>query len=365
MARAWQDLGSVEELKDPPLREIKQGDLTLALCFRDGEFSVLGGICPHAGGPLGKGTLDAEGRIVCPWHYFTYDRKSGVHRFSKDFEIGVPVYETKIENGRLWLNPDPIKKGKPLPESHSGLNRPIRREEGPIRVAGISTTMMTLAHPRYSTSEDLLVTALDHARDELGAETKMLKVREMKVRPCEGYYSKSSQACIWPCTITRGDREDEMREIYEAMIHWADVLLVATPIRWGAASALYYKMVERMNCVQNQITLNNRVLIQNKVASFIITGGQDNIQLVAGQMLGFFAELGFLFPPFPFIAHSLGWDAENMERNVDYVSHSPSLHNGAKDLVRRSIEFSKALLASPICSANIERAGRKASEGAT
>jgi hypothetical protein len=119
-------------------------------------------------------------------------------------------------------------------------------------------------------------------------------------------------------------------------------------------------MVERLNCVQNQITLQNNVLIRNKVASFIITGGQDNIQLVAGQMMGFFAELGFLFPPFPYIAHSLGWSAENMERNVKYVKKSQTLHKGAKDLVRRAIEMSKAILETPVCTESIERAGRKA-----
>ena len=72
--------------------------------------------------------------------------------------------------------------------------------------------------------------------------------------------------------------------------------VVATPIRWGAASSLYYKMVERMNCIQNQITIANRVLLRNKVAAFIITGGQDNMQAVAGQMLGFFAEIRMPFP---------------------------------------------------------------------
>jgi hypothetical protein len=34
-------------------------------------------------------------------------------------------------------------------------------------------------------------------------------------------------------------------------------------------------MAERLNTVQNQITLNNNILIKNKVAAFIITGGQD------------------------------------------------------------------------------------------
>ena len=90
--------------------------------------------------------------------------------------------------------------------------------------------------------------------------------------------------------------KDELTPVYEALVHWADAVIVATPIRWGQASSLYFRMAERLNCIQNQVTTHNRVLIRNKVASFIIVGGQDNVQGVAGQMLGFFAELGFHFP---------------------------------------------------------------------
>jgi multimeric flavodoxin WrbA len=64
------------------------------------------------------------------------------------------------------------------------------------------------------------------------------------------------------------DSTDKLVQVYEMAAHWADVLIVATPIRWGAASSLYYKMVERMNCIQSPITLSNKVLIQNKVAAF-------------------------------------------------------------------------------------------------
>jgi hypothetical protein len=49
-------------------------------------------------------------------------------------------------------------------------------------------------------------------------------------------------------------------------VHWGDVVMLTTPIRWGAASSLFYKMAERLNCVQNQITIRDRVLIRNKVA---------------------------------------------------------------------------------------------------
>ncbi len=158
------------------------------------------------------------------------------------------------------------------------------------------------------------------------------------------------------------DETDELTQVYEMAVHWADILLVSTPIRWGAASSLYYKMVERMNAIQNQITINNKILIRNKVAAFIITGGQDGIQAVAGQMMGFFTEIGFMLPQFPFIAHSLGWEAENMERNVAHVENSEALRTGARDLVNRSAHLAQGLIdRCEAARASIERGGRKAS----
>ena len=42
----------------------------------DGILHVLDGICPHAGGPLGKGPL--RGNIVtCPWHGWQFDVRDG------------------------------------------------------------------------------------------------------------------------------------------------------------------------------------------------------------------------------------------------------------------------------------------------
>jgi hypothetical protein len=102
------------------------------------------------------------------------------------------------------------------------------------------------------------------------------------------------------------------------------------------------------------------VLIRNKVAAFLIVGGQDNIQAVAGQMLGFFAELGFLFPQFPFVAHSRGWTAEDMERNVAFVRESRELHEGARALAERAIDLARDLLSSRGTPDRVCRGGRKA-----
>jgi hypothetical protein len=120
-------------------------------------------------------------------------------------------------------------------------------------------------------------------------------------------------------------------------------------------------MAERLNCIQNQMTIHNRCLIHRKVAAFIITGGQDNVQGVAGQLLTFWGELGFVFPQFPFIAHSRGWDAEDMETNVRQVEASTALAEAAAELAERSVSLWRILdrhqseLEKPM-----ERGGRKA-----
>jgi len=218
---------------------------------------------------------------------------------------------------------------------------------------------MDSAYPRYSTSEALLDTALEHARATHGLEARMIKLHELSFRTCEGYYSKNAQACTWPCSISQMDPADGMHTVYEYLVFWADVVLVATPIRWGAASSLFFKMAERLNTVQNQITIRNRVMLTNKVAGLIITGGQDNIQAVAGQMMQFFAELGLQFPQFPYVAHSRGWTAEDMERNVELVQRSEPLRDGARALLDRCVGLAAQLQQSPVGA--FEKSGRKAS----
>jgi nitrite reductase/ring-hydroxylating ferredoxin subunit/multimeric flavodoxin WrbA len=355
----WMDIGAADDFKRTALREAKLGERSIAVSFKDGRFGVISNQCNHVGGPLGKGTLEGE-MVVCPWHQYRFHRCTGEGEPGYEADK-VPSYGVKEENGRLLVTAKPVSKRGHLPHEPHPLTRSTDRAPGPLRVGGISTTAMDEKYPRFSTSEHLLGVALEHARTGLGAEAKMIRLNELKFRHCEGFYSKHAKACTWPCSITSMDKTDQLDQVYEMAVHWADVLLIATPIRWGAASSMYYKMVERMNCIQNQITLNNKVLIRNKVAAFIITGGQDGIQAVAGQMMGFFSEIGFLLPQFPYIAHSLGWEAEDMERNVDFVQGSEHLRAGARELVLRGTEMARCLLEREIAHASIERGGRKAS----
>jgi nitrite reductase/ring-hydroxylating ferredoxin subunit/multimeric flavodoxin WrbA len=354
----WIDVGDVAAFRGRALSPATVGMTRVVVTCVDGRFGALSAMCNHAGGPLAEGRIDGE-YLVCPWHNWKYHWATGLGEpgFEAD---AVPSYAVKVEGGRLFVSAEPVtKRSRGVHAAHE-LSRRIAREPGGVRVVGISTTNMDVNNPRYSTSDALLAEAIQYAASTLNVATQTIRLAGLRFRPCEGYYSKSAHACTWPCSITQMDPEDQMEAVYEAVVHWADVILVATPIRWGNASSLYYRMVERMNCVQNQVTIANRVLLRNKVASFIITGGQDNVQAVAGQMLGFFSEIGCHFPQFPFIAHSRGWSAEDMENNVRQVIMSRELREGARSLVTRAVDMAQLLLDHEEAPHTTARGGRKA-----
>ena len=356
-SQEWVDVGTADDLAARRVQAVQVGGRTIALTCRDGEFGAIDGRCNHVGGPLGEGSLEGD-YVVCPWHHWKFHRLTGEGEpgFEED---RVPRYDVRVEAGRVLVDPRRVTTRHRKPHEPHPLSRPVVRDPGPIRVVGLSTTIMDPAYPRYSTSDSLLETALEHA-GAVGCETRLIKLNELRFRACEGYYSKSAHACTWPCSITQMDPTDEMDQVYEAFVYWGDAFILSTPIRWGAASSLYYRMVERMNCIQNQETIANRHLLRNKAIGFIITGGQDNVQGVAGQLMSFFAEVGCQFPQFPYIAHTRGWSAEDMENNVAFVRDSTELRDGARGLVDRTVEMAQMMVEGRMQSPGLVRGGRKA-----
>jgi hypothetical protein len=68
------------------------------------------------------------------------------------------------------------------------------------------------------------------------------------------------------------------------------------------------------------------------------------VQEVAGHLLMFFGDLGFRFPQFPFVAHSRGWSAEDMENNFRTVEQSAELREGAEELVDRAVPGARRII---------------------
>src|SRR5919197_286265 len=338
-------------------------EIQIAVFNVGGKFYCISNKCQHQGGPLSKGILDEEKKVVtCPWHGWKYSIIDG--KAPHKGGDSVDSCEIEIVNDKLYVNSTPTSLGNRVTQPHevySNLDNSVKEylnhmekdsrlqvsgatDYKKIRVLGISTTNSNdKVAPRKSTSEEALRYALDYAKNEFGAETKMIKLRDLHFKHCEGYYSKNASACIFPCSISEMDKDDQMIEIYQKVILWADIVITATPIRWGNASSLYYQMVQRMNCVQNQSVTHDSYLIRDKVAAFIITGGQDNVQHVAGEFMTFWSQLGFVFGKFPFVGWTRGWYAEDTENNFDIMQDNEHMKQDIIKTIRGAVEMSRLI----------------------
>ena len=73
--------------------EIVLGERVICVANEHGEISAMDNVCLHRGGPLGQGTVEG-GKIVCPWHAWMYDLRTGA--VSHDSATRVRVYPVKI-----------------------------------------------------------------------------------------------------------------------------------------------------------------------------------------------------------------------------------------------------------------------------
>jgi nitrite reductase/ring-hydroxylating ferredoxin subunit len=80
--------------------EVSVGETLYAICNIQGEISALSGVCLHQGGPLGQGQV-AEGRVICPWHGWEFDCRTGENSF--DPAERVPTYPVKVEGDDILL----------------------------------------------------------------------------------------------------------------------------------------------------------------------------------------------------------------------------------------------------------------------
>jgi nitrite reductase (NADH) small subunit len=88
----------------PPASEAKEfpcGEKTICVANVNGTFSALDNVCPHRGGSLGQGMIEG-GKVVCPWHAWAWDPKTG--EAVQDPKVKVAVYPVKIENGDVLID---------------------------------------------------------------------------------------------------------------------------------------------------------------------------------------------------------------------------------------------------------------------
>jgi len=75
-------------------KEFACGDKMICIANVDGTLSAMDNVCLHRGGPLGQGVVDG-GKVICPWHGWEYDPKTG--EASHNPTAKVAVYPIKVE----------------------------------------------------------------------------------------------------------------------------------------------------------------------------------------------------------------------------------------------------------------------------
>ena len=98
---AFVRVGSLVALPPGQVMEAEVGGNTYAICNLDGALTAFDGTCPHAGGPLGQGNIDA-GRLVCPWHAWEYDCRTGINDY--DDNVKLAAFPVKIEGDDILID---------------------------------------------------------------------------------------------------------------------------------------------------------------------------------------------------------------------------------------------------------------------
>jgi|SRR5215471_183633 len=81
-------------------QEFRCGDKEICVANVDGNYSAIDNICLHRGGPLGQGAVE-KGKVVCPWHGWEWDPKTGQEAHNADARVA--VYPMKIEDGDVLV----------------------------------------------------------------------------------------------------------------------------------------------------------------------------------------------------------------------------------------------------------------------
>ncbi len=102
----WVRLCSVAEAPaEGQVQETGLPGVQICLARIKGELSALDKLCPHRQGPLGQGWVEGEA-VICPWHSWAFNAKTGVAEFPVHERIRVEVFPIKIEGDSVLVEVD-------------------------------------------------------------------------------------------------------------------------------------------------------------------------------------------------------------------------------------------------------------------
>lgn len=201
---------------------------------------------------------------------------------------------------------------------------------GPMRVLGVCAPA---ASSERSATASLLEMALAHARAE-GADVRSFNLAHLRYRSCPA----PDAGCGWPCFLSLLDAGDQLAPVYDAMVNWADVLLVAVAATGTRTAPAFHSFIERLRCIRHELDTNQRLLVRSQVAAFLVLGCEP-----AGGCTGFptssLSDLGYVLPAFPIVRPRLACMPGDFDEQPDIVERIPGFPQAVHALVNRSLEL--------------------------
>jgi thiamine pyrophosphate-dependent acetolactate synthase large subunit-like protein/nitrite reductase/ring-hydroxylating ferredoxin subunit len=96
----WFDVGTNEMIDIDEVTVVQAGHHAVALSRTAQGWGAIANRCPHQGGPLGEGLIEGCW-LICPWHGWEYDPRTG--ETPGPFDDRVPSYEVEIRDGRVLV----------------------------------------------------------------------------------------------------------------------------------------------------------------------------------------------------------------------------------------------------------------------
>ncbi len=113
--------GKENEFGDKDRKIIAQGEQEIGVFRVNGAFYAYENNCVHQGGPICQGKIlnkveevlgadktskglkfsDDDVHIICPWHGYEYNIKTGRHPGDKN--VRLKAYDVKVKNGEVYV----------------------------------------------------------------------------------------------------------------------------------------------------------------------------------------------------------------------------------------------------------------------
>jgi thiamine pyrophosphate-dependent acetolactate synthase large subunit-like protein/nitrite reductase/ring-hydroxylating ferredoxin subunit len=104
--RIWHRVADSDELPEGRVKTVTAGTVSMALTRIEGEFFAMDNKCPHQGGPLGEGSIEAgaDGQcwLRCPWHGWDFDPKTGLPPGGHE-DTGQTMFPVEVRDDGIYV----------------------------------------------------------------------------------------------------------------------------------------------------------------------------------------------------------------------------------------------------------------------